>query len=311
MKVTILGASGPIGTALASHLRSEKDITMLQLAARSYEDKRQGKILYKKVDLLSPNETEEAIKGFDLVYVTVGLPYKTSVWEKDWPILIQNVINACEKYKVKLVFFDNVYGYGLVNGPMTELTPLQPNSKKGQVRKQIHEKIIEEVRSGRLTAVIAKSADFYGPYAKASLFYIQNIENIVKGKKPMWMGNAEKLHSFTFIPDAARALVILGMDSRANNKVWHIPTANALTGAMYMELIMKAMDVPVRYSTVNKTMLRLFGLFNSDGKELVEMFYQYDHEYVFDSSLFQSTFKITPTPYDKGIKETVSSFKTK
>lgn len=280
MKVVILGATGPVGSALASELRKVRLITILQLAARSYENKSGGKIIYKKADLLSAKETEQAVKGMDIAYLTVGLPYKLSVWEKDWPWLLQNVMKACEKYKVKLVFFDNVYAYGLVKGSMTEETPLHPSSKKGKVRKQIQEMIMKEVSKKKLTAVIAKSADYYGPHAKSSLFYIQNIENLLQRKKPLWFGNPKLLHSFTYIPNAARALVKLGMENKADNNVWHIPTAKPLTGDTYMKLIMKALNTSSDYATVNKVMLWLFGIINSQARELVEMFYQYDHDYV-------------------------------
>ncbi len=308
MRTVILGATGPIGTALSSEIKKIRSIDILQLAARSYVNKTDGKIIYKKTNLLDAHETEEAVKGMTLAYLTVGLPYNHAVWERDWPIIIKNVINACEKYNVKLVFFDNVYAYGLVNGTMTEETPFRPISKKGQVRKLVDEMILQAIAQKKLTAVIAKSADYYGPNAKASPFYIQNIENLLQGKKPLWIGDPKMHHSFTYIPDAVQALIILGMETRANNQIWHIPTAKPLTGNKYMELITKSMDKPLTYGTINKLMLRFVGLINPAAGELVEMFYQNDHDYLFDSSKFEHAFTVTPTPYAIGIKKMTESF---
>ncbi len=41
-------------------------------------------------------------------------------------------------------------------------------------------------------------------------------------------------------------------------------------------------------------------------KELKEMVYQYDREYVFDSSKFEKGFDFVPTSYKEGIKEIVN-----
>ncbi len=43
------------------------------------------------------------------------------------------------------------------------------------------------------------------------------------------------------------------------------------------------------------------------GIELVEMMYQYDRDYVFDSSKFEKRFHLKPTPYLEGIKKIVNT----
>jgi len=47
------------------------------------------------------------------------------------------------------------------------------------------------------------------------------------------------------------------------------------------------------------------GLFMPIMKEMVEMMYQYDRDYVFDSSKFEKRFDFTPMSYLNGIHETV------
>ena len=78
-----------------------------------------------------------AVKGSQIAYLTVGLPYKTAIWQQSWPVIMSNLINACKEHSTKLVFFDNVYLYGRVDGWMTEETPINPCSKKVEVRAQI------------------------------------------------------------------------------------------------------------------------------------------------------------------------------
>ena len=49
-------------------------------------------------------------------------------------------------------------------------------------------------------------------------------------------------------------------------------------------------------------MLWLVGLFNKVIQGTVEMFYQYDHDYIFDSTKFERFFNVKPTAYEDGIK---------
>jgi len=98
--------------------------------------------------------------------VLVGLKYDRRVWQDLWPRIISNTIEACKRAGAKLIFFDNVYMYGKVRGPMTEETPFNPCSRKGEIRAKIATMLINEWKSGALAAMIARSADFYGPGAQ-------------------------------------------------------------------------------------------------------------------------------------------------
>ncbi len=309
-KITILGYSGAIGLTLSQELQRQEVFENLRLVSRSCQHSSQQNIEYFPADLNNDQQALEAIKDSDLVYLTVGLKYSTSIWEKNWLKLIENVIVACKESSAKLVFFDNVYMYGLNNMQnMTEENEMSPISLKGQVRLDML-KLLEEAIKDGLTVVIARSADFYGPRAKNSLFYISNIENLLKNKKPFWLGKDDKLHSFTYVPDAAKALVELGLKKIADNQVWHLPTSKALTGKEYMQIITNEFSKPNNYGKLNKLMLKFAGLFNQSAKELVEMFYQYEHDYVFHSDKFEAIFETKPTTYNKGITETVEFFRS-
>jgi nucleoside-diphosphate-sugar epimerase len=130
--------------------------------------------------------------------------------------MMGNGIEACKKSGSKLVFLDNVYMCGYVDGVMTETCESKPISKKGQVRMQIADMLMSEFTSGGLQDCIARSADFYGKGAKNGVLNAFIIDPILKEKKPIWLGSSQKLHSFTYVPDAAKAMVTLGLDDKAN-----------------------------------------------------------------------------------------------
>lgn len=304
---TILGSSGVIGTELAKALTKYTD--KIRLVSRNPKRVNSSDQLVV-ADLTNAQQVLSAVEGSDVVYLTAGIQYKISVWQTQWPIIMKNVIDACKTYKAKLVFFDNVYAYGLVKGWMKEDTLVNPSSKKGEVRAQIAQMIMSEVEHGHLDAIIARAADFYGPNTPLSFATVTVFNNLKKGKKAQWFLDADKKHSMTYTPDAGKATALLGNTTSAYNQIWHLPTDNnALTGKEFIEIAAKEFGVKPDYMVLKKWMIQMAGIFVPVVKESIEMLYQNEHDYLFDSTKFAKAFNFTPTSYKEGIAETVRSMK--
>jgi nucleoside-diphosphate-sugar epimerase len=304
---TILGAGGPIGTELAKALTEYT--TDIRLVSR-HPQKVNPTDKLMPADLLDAKKVQKAVKGSDVVYVTVGFPYDTKVWLDCWPKFIKNVIEACKEFNAKLVFFDNMYMYDpKYLNRMTEETPIKPPSKKGKVRAEVAQMIMDEVKAGTLTALIARSADFYGPGIKSSSMMNETIIKPLRiGGKANLLGSVNSKHSYTFTPDAGKATALLGNTADAYNQVWHLPTAaEPFTGAQWAWLIASELGVKPRYHRVNRYMIWILGYMNPVMKEILEMFYQNQSDYIFDSSKFEKRFGIKPTPYHIGLKETINA----
>jgi nucleoside-diphosphate-sugar epimerase len=238
----------------------------------------------------------------------VGFKYDIKIWREQWPALMTNVIASCKKHKAKLVFFDNVYMYDRKHMYyMTEDTPIRPTSKKGEVRAQIASMLMDEVERGRLTALIARSADFLGP--TNSIITETVYKNLSQGKKADWFASTSKLHSYTFTPDAAKATALLGNTPDAYNQVWHLPTAAPLKGKQWVELFAKEMGVKPQVRAVPLWLIKAMGFFTPMMKELYEMGYQYDRDYVFKSTKFEKRFGIKPTPPDEAVRTVIQMMK--
>jgi nucleoside-diphosphate-sugar epimerase len=250
------------------------------------------------------------VNGSEIVYVTVGFPYQAKLWKAYWPAFISSVIDACIAEQCKLVFFDNIYMYDPdhLNG-MTEETPVRPVSEKGKVRAEVAQMIMDQVNAGKLTALIARSADFYGPGIKNTSVLTETVLNpLSSGKTANWMGSLDYRHSYTYTPDAGRATAILGNTGDAYNQVWHLPTApDPMTGREWIEAIAKELGVAAKSRTLSKSMLRFLGIFIPVMKEMIEMLYQYDRDYVFSSAKFEKQFGFAPTSYAEGIRAIIKS----
>jgi len=177
---------------------------------------------------------------------------------------MHNVIDACKTHKAKLVFFDNIYMYdsNSLSG-MTEETPVNPPSKKGKVRAEILKMIMDEIQSGNLTALIARSADFYGPNIKNTSMLTETVfNNFSKGKKANWMISLDYKHSFTYAPDAGKATAILGNSDEAFNQVWHLPTSQSpMTGKEWINAIANEMGVEPKSQVLSMLLLKIRSLF--------------------------------------------------
>jgi len=304
---TILGAGGAIGSVLLTELTNRGEHVRC-VSRTAHNVSRSSESV--PADLTNRQQIIDAVTGSSVVYLVAGIKYNLKEWQSTWPVIMQNTIEACKRANAKLVFFDNVYSYGKVDGAMTEDTPYNPCSKKGEVRARIATMLLDEMKAGNLTAMITRSADFYGPNIKTGIANILVFDNIAKNAKANVLINDSLPHSYTFTPDAAKAVAQLAMTDSGWNQTWHLPTAlPAPTGKQFVEMVAKIFDVPPRDRVLSLWMMGILGIFDSTLREFPEMLYQNTSPYVFDSTKFTSSFNTQPTPYEEGIRIVAATYK--
>ena len=304
MKHTILGAGGSIGNALTHVLlKNGEAVRLLSRNIHPIEGTE-----YLKGDLTSYADTLEGVKQSDIVYLCVGLPYDTKIWKERWPKIIRKTMDACTAVGAKLIFFDNVYMYGKVDGIMTEKTAHHPISRKGEVRAEISKLLEEEMKKDDLDVIIARAADLYGPFGTpaTSIPYMMVFDRLMHGKAAQWMADVNQPHSYTYIPDCAEGLYLLAKEDTAWNQIWHLPTHSpAIDGKTFIDLAAREIGVEPKYTTLTKSLMRFGKLFNKIAREAYEMLYQNEYPYHFDSSKFNRHFNYVPVNYEEGIRKTI------
>ncbi|HLN52397.1 MAG TPA: NAD-dependent epimerase/dehydratase family protein [Lentimicrobium sp.] len=299
---TILGGGGAIGNELAKALTIYT--SEIKIVNRNPVKINDTDMVFK-ADLLKTDEVDAAVEGSSVVYLTAGLPYNIKYWKTNWPVVMSNVIEACIKANAKLVVFDNMYMYHPSSlDHMSEDAFINPVSEKGKVRMLLNRMLFDAIEKRKLSALIARCADYYGPgEIQTSMIWQTVIKPLKEGKKASWMGSPNYKHSFTYTPDAGKATALLGNTPDAYNQVWHLPTApDPLTGRQWIEAFAAEFGVKPDFRTAPKSVVRIMGLFMPIMREMVEMIYQYDRDYVFVSNKFEERFGIKPTPYAEGIK---------
>ena len=302
---TILGSNGVIGHALAKELPKFK--TNIRLVSRNPKKVNQNDELLS-ADLTLKEDVYKAIEGSEVAYLCIGLKYDIKTWRKEWPVLMRNVLDACAKYKCKLVFVDNVYAIDTAEiGNITEESNMKPFSKKGAVRKEIDQMILDDMQAGKVEAIIARCADYYGPSTELSLVMIATYNQFIKNKKAQWIGYPKVPHTYTYSEDAGKAMALLGNTPDAYNQIWNLPTEKrGFTGEDWVNLVAKEMGKSASYSNIQPFMVRVLGIFIPILREVYEMQYQFEIPYKLNSDKFEKRFGIMATPYEKGMKETLN-----
>ena len=294
---TILGAGGAIGNALAKLLASRSQ--PFRLVGRN-PSTRAGAAETVSADMADREQAMRAVAGSRVAYLLVGLQYDHNVWSEQWPRIMANTIEACSRAGAKLLFFDNVYMYGKVDGPMTEETPFNPCSKKGEIRAAIATRLMDEWKAGALTGMIARAADFYGPDARNGVPNVLVFAPFSKKRKASWLINDAVPHSYTYTVDAAYGIAALAERESAWNQTWHVPTTpNPPTGREFIALCARAFGVAPRYRVLRRPILRLAGI-RAERPRVVRDALSERGPYLFDSSKFAHAFGFSGTPYARG-----------
>lgn len=300
---TILGANGQIGEELARELKRSftSDIRVVSRKAKKVNDTD----TVFSADLSIREKAIEAVESSEIAYFTLGLPMDSVLWETQFPLITQNVIEACKITGTKLVFFDNTYMYPQDDRVLTENTPFAPVGRKGQVRKEMAEMVLKEMQSGALEAVICRAPEFYGPGKTQSITNNLIFDRIKEGKKLRVPLSAGKKRSLIWTPDASQATALIGNTPDAFGQTWHLPVDEI--HPTYSEFIALAAEVYGRelpYSVIPKPVFKLGSLFSGQLKELQELLPRYEHHNVFDDTKFRKRFPdFEVTTYRQGMEQ--------
>jgi nucleoside-diphosphate-sugar epimerase len=299
---TILGAGGPVGKSLATALANLNK--PVRLVSRQPLVTNNGQY-WLKADLSVEQDVIDALEGTEVAYLTIGLPYSTKIWREYWPRVMKNVTTACLHHGVRLIFFDNIYAVSPNHlNPITESSPLQPCSKKGEIRAEVIRILMEAVEKKGLMGLIARSADFLTLEENKGIIRPLLYDRMIKHQRAQWICNAHVIHNFSYLPDLGKGTALLGTTPDVMQQVWNLPTdPTPMTGVDWIRMMAEEMPTSEKYTTISAGMIKFLGVFIPSMRELVEMLYQYDRDYFFDSSKFNRYFNYIPASPREAIQE--------
>lgn len=304
----VIFGAGPLGLAVVRALREK--------GARVRVANRTGRaVVPDGVEVVAadvtgdPAAARRACEGAAVVYNCTNAPYHR--WPELLPGLFGGILDAAAAAGARLVVGDNLYMYGEVDGPITEDLPYHPTTRKGRVRAEVAEAMLEAHRAGRVEVAIGRASDFIGPFVTAGgMVGARAIVPAMRGKTAALVGNIDLPHTYTFIEDFGRALVILGERPEAAGRAWIAPNAETVTTRQLMTMVFEELGRPPRMRAMGRGMLRLAGLFVPEAREMIEMMYEFEKPFVVDGSRFERTFGLAPTPLRDAVNATVAWYRT-
>ena len=303
---TVLGATGAIGQAVIKALK----VRNLPIRGISRTKKLEG-IETTSADVLDEGGITAGLEGATHTYLCVGLPYKSAIWQRDWEIVMKNVIKGCIANQSKLIFLDNMYMYGPppLPIPFDENCSQQPITKKGLARKNTANLLLDAIKEQKIEGIIGRSADFYGEGSVNSPFYISFLERMLEGKAPQSLAKPGIKHTYANVEDNGKALVELALNEDCYGSVWHLPVGPPITIEEVTDLFNKVLETNFKVQFLPVFMRKILKMFIPPLKEVDEMMYQFDTPYIFSYEKFQNRFPdFAVTPYEEGIRSMVTWF---
>jgi nucleoside-diphosphate-sugar epimerase len=301
MSLHVIVGAGPVGTATARLLAERGH--RVRLVSRTGRGPGHPTIERVALDAVDADRLTELAEGAAALYNCANPAYHR--WPLDWPPLAAALLATAERTGAVLATVSNLYGYGPVDGPMTEATPLAATGVKGRVRNRMWADALAAHHAGRIRATEVRASDYLGPGASSLATMV--LSRVLAGQRAFVPGDPDVPHTFTYVPDVARTLVRVAADERAWGRPWHVPSPPAVTLRELVERAAATADVPApKLSRLPYPVLWLGGLANPFVREMREIAYQFDRPYLMDSTAAQRTFGIEPTPLDTALAATVA-----
>jgi nucleoside-diphosphate-sugar epimerase len=304
----VVFGTGPVGLAVLDELVARGQ--RVRMVNRSGKAAVPAGVEVRAGDASDPASTRDLCRGAAVVYLCVNAPYDR--WPQLFPPLQAGILEGAAAHGAKLVVMENLYMYGPTGGqPLTEDRPYAATFDKGIARAQMAQAVLDAHRSGKVRAVSARAADFFGPRALASAMGERVFANALAGKAAQVIGKLDVPHTYTYMPDIGKALVILGERDEALGQAWHIPSPQTVTTREFLTKVFQEVGRPPKIMTATKPLLWTMGLFTPMMRELLKTYYQFDAPFVVDHHRFAQTFGDVATPLDQAIHTTVEWYRAR
>jgi len=301
----VIFGTGPLGKAVMRELvKKDKRVRMVNRSGKANVPAGVEVVTGNATD---PASTREASKDAAIVYNCVNAPYTD--WPHLFPPMQAGIIEGAAAAGAKLIVAENLYMYGPVRGKLTEDLPYKPTARKGRVRAQMAEALMEAHHNGTVRVAIGRASDFFGPEVLGSAVGARVFYPALAGKPIQLLGNLDVRHTYTFIDDFGKGLVMLGERDEALGQAWHIPSAETLITRQFVQMVFEEAGQPAKMSSAPGIVIRGMGLFMPMMRELVEMLYEFEEPFVVAHSKYEQCFGTDTTPHREAIRRTLDWYR--
>ncbi|MGR3497575.1 MAG: NAD-dependent epimerase/dehydratase family protein [Limimaricola soesokkakensis] len=125
-------------------------------------------------------------------------------WDRIIPAITAQVIDAARASGATVILPGNVYNFGDRGGMWSEATPHRPIARKGRIRVEME----QAYRVSGVRTVVLRAGNFIDPAHDSDVMGAVFLRDIRKGRITL-PGGADVLQAYAYVPDWARAAVML------------------------------------------------------------------------------------------------------
>ncbi|MEU2698770.1 MULTISPECIES: NAD-dependent epimerase/dehydratase family protein [Micromonospora] len=304
MALHVIVGAGPVGTATARLLAERGE--RVRVVTRRGTGPEHPAIERVAADAADADRLAALTEGADALHNCANPQYHT--WPTDWPPLAAALLTAAERSGAVLATVGNLYGYGPVDAPMTEATPLAATGVKGRVRNRMWADALAAHRAGRARVTEVRGSDYIGLGGTSLPMMV--LPKVLAGQRVFLPVAWDAPHTWTYVGDVARTLVAAATDPRAWGRAWHVPSAPPMSMRALADRAAKRAGAPApRLTRMPYPVLWLGGLADPFAREMRETAHQFAGPFVMDSTAASETFGIEGTPLDRVVDEMVTGLR--
>jgi nucleoside-diphosphate-sugar epimerase len=296
MALHVVVGAGAVGAATATVLAERGE--QVKIISRRGAGPELANVERVGADATDPERLTGLATGAVALHNCVSPAYHR--WKTDWPPLASAVLTAAERSGAVLAVASNLYGYGPVDGPMTDSTPLAATHWKLRLRADMWREALAAHEAGRIRVTEVRASDFI---EDNSIFSVAVARPLLSGKRAYVPAPLDVPHSWTAVVDVARTLVTVATDERAWGRAWLAPTGPPRTMRQLVERFTEVRGLTAaKVTSLPYPVIWVAGLFTPVARELRHTRYQIAKPFVADSSHTERTFNLAPTELDTVLK---------
>lgn len=299
----VVGATGGIGRAVCAELARRG--LPIRAVSRSGTPVEGAEAV--SADAADPAAMRDVCRDAAAVHHCVNPPFAS--WRAVFPAATRALLAAAGAAGARLVFADDTWMYGRVDGPMREDTTVAPVSGKGVLRAWLAEMVLAAHARGEVETVIGRAPELWGPGVE-SLLAGGIFAAAAHGRTARWPGDPDLPVTAGYAPDVGAALVELALaPASATGRVWHTPVPPPITGRLFVEKVYAAAGHPPRIGRITPAMVAGLRLVSPVVREGAELLYQFEQPFLVDDSAFRAAFATRATDWDSGIAATLAWYR--
>ncbi|HEY9856110.1 MAG TPA: NAD-dependent epimerase/dehydratase family protein [Stenomitos sp.] len=298
----IIGA-GPLGLSLAEQLLAQdQPVRLVSRRARPLSGTLRAAEVFA-ADVSVPDQARAACVRASVIY-HCAVPRYTD-WVAQCAPLMAGILEGAATSGAKLVYGDNLYAYGPVVGPIHEGLPAAARDRKGMARAQVADMLLSAHARGHVRATIGRASDFFGPRVLMSAMGERVFGALLAGRPAEMVGDLDLPHTWTYLEDFARALIVLGERDEALGQIWHVPSAPTLTTRQFLQEVFTQLGLSPNVRVTPSWLIRTLGMVVPLLREVSEMLYEFEKPYVVDHGKYERAFGNAATPHHEAIRRTL------